>query len=67
MFIYVFSIKFYPFFCIVHNFGLVSGSQDSYLLLDCGEGSWGQLVRLMGEEGAMGVCRGLKVRGGGKS
>ena len=40
---------------------LLETAPGSWLLLDCGEGSLGQLVRLKGWEGAMAVLRGLKA------
>ena len=40
---------------------LLETAPGSWLLLDCGEGTLGQLVRLKGWEGAMAVLRGLKA------
>jgi len=39
---------------------LVETSPDSYLILDCGEGTISQLVRLLGKNGAEKVLMGLK-------
>jgi ribonuclease Z len=40
---------------------LVEVKQDHFIILDCGEGSLSQLVRLKGEEGAKRVLRHLKA------
>ena len=40
---------------------LVETAPGSWLLLDCGEGSLGQLVRIKGWDGAMAVLRGLRA------
>lgn len=40
---------------------LVETERDSWILLDCGEGSLGQLVRLYGWDRAMQVLRGLRA------
>lgn len=40
---------------------LVQGKEQAYVLLDAGEGTWGQLARRFGRKGAKEVLRGVKL------